>query len=177
MTQHSIGLAEPKATTVSLACLAHMQQEEAMLAETLDSLRQVRAALRGGNLDLLKEALDRQGRIARASGELRDRRTSLRREMSSLLGVAPREVTLRSLAARLPPDVAGHLTTCRERLSNMAAEVDHLNRANAALVGQSLDFLGRFLTEITDGDPGGEGYSANGVSRAPVLGSIIEARG
>src|SRR5688572_21411620 len=96
--------AEPDATTLSLACLAHMQQEEAMLAETLESLQQVRTALRGSNLDSLKDALDRQARIARASTELRDRRASLRRDMAAVLGVPPRSVNLTMLAAWLPGD-------------------------------------------------------------------------
>lgn len=162
---------------LSLACLAHMQQEEAMLAETLDSLRLVRAALRGGSLDSLKDALDRQARLAHASQELRERRARLRREMSAVLGIAPQSVTLKMLAARLPGDAGTRLASCRDRLSAMAAEVDHLNRANAALVGQSLDFLERFFIEITGGDRGGAGYSSAGATRAPALGSIIEARG
>lgn len=177
MTQPNARLSESKATTLSLACLAHMQQEEAILAETLDSLRQVRTALREGNLDSLKSALERQGRIAQASAELREGRASLRQEMSTALGIPVQNVTLMVLAARLPGDVADHLASCRARLSNMAAEVDRLNRANAALVGQSLEFLERFFTEITDGDRGGAGYSSRGTARAPLLGSIIEARG
>jgi hypothetical protein len=177
MMQQEFGLTGPAATKLSLACVSHMQQEEAMLAETLDSLRQIRSALRDGGLDSLKAALDRQARIAHASAELRDRRADLRRAMSAALGVSPREVTLMNLAARLPRDIAAHLTGCRDRLNDMAAEIDRLNRANAALVGQSLEFLERFLTEITDGDPGGAGYSSSGATREPVLGSLIEARG
>lgn len=165
------------AGSLSLACLAHLQQEEAMLAETLDSLQEVRGALRGGGLEALRRALDRQARIAEASSELRARRAALRREMAGALGIAPRDVTLSRLAARLPADVATHLTGCRDRLNRMAAEVDRLNRANAALVGQSLEFLERFLTEITDGDSVGAGYGASGALRAPAIGSLIEARG
>ena len=148
-----------------------------MLAETLDSLQEVRGALRGGGLEGLRRALDRQARIAEASGELRERRAGLRREMAGVLGLSPREVTLTRLAARLPADVAAHLTACRDRLGRMAVEVDRVNRANAALVGQSLEFLERFLTEITDGDSVGAGYAASGAIRAPAVGSLIEARG
>lgn len=177
MKRQPLELTEPDATTLSLACLAHMQQEEAMLAETLESLQQVRTALRGGSLDSLKDALDRQARIARASVELRDRRANLRRDMAVVLGVPPRSVTLTMLVAWLPGDAGARLASCRDRLNGMAAEVDRLNRANAALVGQSLDFLERFFIEITGGDRGGAGYSPAGATRAPALGSIIEARG
>ncbi len=54
---------------------------------------------------------------------------------------------------------------------------DSQTNANAALVGQSLEFLERFLTEITDGDSVGAGYAASGAIRAPAVGSLIEARG
>lgn len=177
MTQQIAALAPPDPATLSLACLAHMQQEEAMLAETLESLQQIRSALLEGALDALKTALDRQSRLASASAELRQRRARLRREMSLALGISPEEVTLLGLAARLPRDVAVRLTDCRERLRAMTVEVDRLNRANAALVGQSLDFLERFLTEMTDGDRRGAGYSPTGATREAVLGSIFEARG
>lgn len=177
MNQQPLKLTEPSATTLSLACLAHMQQEEAMLAETLESLRRVRAALRGGSIDSLKDALNRQARIAHASSELRERRAKLRREMAAALGVPPHGVTLKMLAARLPGEAGARLASCRDRLNAMATEVDRLNRANAALVGQSLDFLERFFIEITGGDRGGSGYSPAGATREPTLGSIIEARG
>jgi hypothetical protein len=148
-----------------------------MLAETLDSLQEVRTALRGGGLEALRSALDRQAHIAVASSELGTRRAALRREMAGALGIAPGDVTLSRLAARLPADVATHLTACRDRLNRMAAEVDRVNRANAALVGQALEFLERFLTEITDGECLGAGYAASGALRAPTVGSLIEARG
>lgn len=165
------------ASRLSLAWLAHLQQEEALLAETLDSLRQVRAALREGALDALKAALDRQAHIAHASVELRERRAAMRREVSEVLGLAERDVTLASLADHLPRELALHVRACRDRLSEMAGEVDRLNRANAALVGQSLEFLERFLLEMTAGDNTGARYSGNGAACEPHMGSLIEARG
>jgi hypothetical protein len=177
MKPQPLALTESGVTTLSLACLAHMQQEEAMLAETLESLEQVRTALRGGGIDALKDALDRQTRIAHASAELRDRRAKLRRQMSAVLGVAPHVVTIKMLAARLPGEAGARLASCRDRLNEMAARVDRVNRANAALVGQSLDFLERFFIEITGGERDGTGYGPAGDTREPALGSIIEARG
>jgi hypothetical protein len=162
---------------VSLAWLAHLQQEEALLAETLASLGAVRSALRGGDLESLHAALEQQARIADASSELLGRRARLRSELSYALGVPPDAVTLATLATAAPPDVAGHLRACRERLRGMSAEVDRLNRANAALAAQSLDFLQRFLSEITDTDSAGAVYGPSGSPHAPVAGALLEGRG
>ena len=148
-----------------------------MLAETLASLREIRAALRGGGMSALADALDRQARIARASQELNDRRAKLRRDMAAVLGVAPQQVTLGMLAARLPGEAGDRLARCRERLNDMATEIDRLNSANAALVGHSLDFLERFFIEITGGDRGAAAYGPTGDTRQPAVRSIIEARG
>lgn len=177
MVPQSAGSNSAEASRLPLVWLAHLQQEEALLAETVESLRQIRAALREGALDALKAALDRQARIANASVELRERRTSLRREVSTVLGLSARDVTLTSLAEYLPREVAAHMLACRDRLTGMAAEVDRLNSANAALVGQSLEFLERFLLEMTAGNQAGCRYSGNGTACEPLMGSLIEARG
>ena len=148
-----------------------------MLGECLESLRQVRAALTQGNFASLNAALAQQGKTSRAADELRERRTKLRRKLASVLGVAPQTVTVQMLAVRLAGDTGERLTACRNRLRIMAAEVDRLNRANAALVSQSLDFLERFFVEITGGEHGGRSYDCSGTSRQSECGSIIEARG
>jgi hypothetical protein len=170
----SLGL---NAATLSLACLAHMEQEEAMLSATLDSLRCVRTALMHGDLSALNEALDRQAHTARAANELRLRRAELRRGLAATLGVSPQSVTLQMLAVRFPGEVGQRLEHCRERLGRLATEVDQLNRGNAALVQYSLDFLHRFLVEITGGVTAGARYSFAGVLEEAACGSMIEAKG
>ena len=162
--------------TLSLVCLAHGEQEEAMLAATLQSLRRIRLALTQGDLRALEEALESQAHTARAADELRQRRSELRRHLGAVLRIPPQAVTLQILADRLPADAAEKLGRCRARLRTLAADVDQLNRSNAALVGQSLDFLHRFLVEITGGQAG-QSYTCSGQPRQAECGSMIEGRG
>jgi hypothetical protein len=154
-----------------------MEQEEAMLGATLESLGQVRAALTHGDLPALNRALESQAHTARAADELRQRRAALRRELAAALGVPPQTVTVEMMAKRLPADAADRLLRYRDRLRSMAADVDRLNRANASLVSQSLDFLQRFLLEITGGGQSGKSYTCCGMPREAECGSMIEARG
>ena len=69
MTNNSLHIAEADAARLSLACLAHLEQEEALLSATLTSLHQVRAALVNNNLQDLKTALAQQAHIAQAGEE------------------------------------------------------------------------------------------------------------
>jgi hypothetical protein len=162
---------------LALGCLAHLEQEEALLTETVSSLREVRSALLGGDLAALGAALERQSQWAHRAGDLQVRRAALRTNLAAVLGVEPALVTVSMLAGRLPADAGARLASCRQRLTQMATEVDQLNRANVALLHHSLEFLHRFLVEITGGQSHGPSYTAAGTLREATCGSLIEARG
>jgi hypothetical protein len=162
--------------TLSLTCLAHMEQEEAMLGATLDSLQQVRTALLGGDLSALEQALQSHASTARAADELRLRRGQLRSQLGAALGIEPRKVTLQEVAARLPLQDGQRLMRCRDRLKQMAAQVERLNRGNAALVQHSMEFLHQFLVSVTGGDAVGDRYHASGRVEKPACGSVFEGR-
>jgi len=167
----------PDSERLALACLAHMEQEEAMLGESLESLRQVRAALAEGDLSSLAAALDRQGHAVRAADELRRRRAELRQSLARAFRLPLASVTLHTLATVFPGDAADRLRRCRERLMAMAGEVDRLNRGNALLVRQFLDFLQRFFVAITGGSQTGGCYNTAGKLEQAECGSMIEMRG
>ena len=119
-----------------------------MLSETLESLRQVRAALRRGDLAGLKRSLGQQADTARAAHQLQARRARLRDEMASALGVPARCVTLRWLADRLPVPLAQCFEQRRQRLHQMTLQVGRLGRDNADLVRQSVMLLHQLLIEL-----------------------------
>lgn len=168
---------KPVAPAIALACLAHMEHEEAMLAGTLESLREVRSALLDGDLGALKQALDQQAHTARAAEELRRRRVTARAEWAAAIGVPANAVTLAALAARLPADTAERLDRCRARLKQMAAEVEQLNRGNAALVRHSLEFLHEFFVSVTGGEHVGDRYRPSGALERTACGTLFEGRG
>ena len=148
-----------------------------MLGATIDSLRDVRRALIGGDLKGLNDALGRQGHTARAAEELRIGRERLRTDLAAALRMPAAHVTVERVAAHLPPESALRLTRYRERLIRMAFEVDELNRGNAALIRHSMDFLHRLLVEITGGERSGTRYGPGGTRQEPLCGSLVEARG
>ncbi len=169
--------ADAESTRLAWTCLAHLEQEGAMLQAVLDSLQHVRTALLGGDLKALTLALERQEQTARASAELRRRRTQLREELAALLGTTPAAVTIQMLVVCLPEDLGQRLTGCGARLRQMTADVEELNRGNMALIRYSADFLHQLLVEITGGEDRGPGYSPAGVRQDAPCGSLIEARG
>ena len=148
-----------------------------MLKESLLSLEQVRAALLQGDLGGLADSLKRQAHAAHAAGELRHARERFRTQIGLALGVSPQSVTLQWLAKQLPAEAGERIASCRERLCRLAAEVDGLNRSNAALILQSLDFLNQLLLDITGGSSGGNRYGATGRRQTSACGSLIEAQG
>jgi hypothetical protein len=176
MTNRTMSDPRHDTSTLSLACLAHMEQEEAMLQATLDSLRQVRAALLGRDLAELERAVERQVHTARAAEELRLRRAELRGQLAVRLGIDAQAVTLQKVAARLPGENGERLARCRERLKCMAAEIDRLNRGNAALVQHSLEFLHQFLLNVTGGAAVGDRYQPSGRVDRALCGSVFEGR-
>jgi hypothetical protein len=176
MTQATMTESSRDANALSLACLAHLEQEEAMLGATLDSLKQVRAALVGGDLSALQRAVEYQGHTARAANELKMRRAQLRSQLGAGLGLDPRAVTLQEVSSKLPLANADRIARCRERLHQMAAEVDRLNRGNAALVQYSMDFLHQFLISLTGVDPVGDRYRPSGQIERETCGSVFEGR-
>ena len=93
------------------------------------------------------------------------------------MGIAWESVTVQMLALRLPDERGDRLARCRERLRNMATEVDHVNQGNAALVWHCLNFMQGLLVEITGGESSGARYNAGGRRQEPECGSLIQRRG
>ena len=157
-------------------CFDHVAREEAHLRDVLDSLRAVRAALLGNDREALDGALRRHEETLRGGEELDRARSGFRREAAGPLGLAPSEISLTALAARLPEAARRDLAARQETLRRAAAEADHLNRSNAALLHTCLDFLRRFFADLT-GRPADGRYGPSGPLRDTPSGSLIDARG
>jgi hypothetical protein len=178
MTQNlSSSSCSADARDLALLCLAHLEQEEAMLVGAVESLAQVRSALIRGDLPELTKALEAQAHTARAGEELRPGRDCMRQRIAGFLGSANDAITLEMLIERLSVPHSLSLARCRERLKGLAAQVDQLNRDNAALLRHSLDFLTRLLNQLTGGGRAGDRYTLSGKREGASCGSMIQARG
>jgi hypothetical protein len=159
------------------AWLVYLTQEEGFLTTTLESMKRVRAALIQNDLPGLTEALAGQDRAVQTGLDLRQGRGLLQEETAAALGIPAEELTLGRLAARSSGLPGERLALARDRLSQLARELDRTNRDNAIVVRFNLDFYEQMLVAITGGEPGGGGYGPQGNKRAAPCGSLIEARG
>ncbi len=156
-------------------CEAHLAHEEALLADVLRSLRQVRAAFVQRNLGSLAALRDRQEQLARTSQEMALVRERLRASLSSLLGVPAGEVTLRGAALSLEEPARGRLLQRHACLVELVGEADRLTHHNAALLGYARAFLGSLFAGLTGSDVGAA-YGPRGERREASCGSFLEAR-
>ena len=152
-------------------------RKRALPSATLTSLHQVRAALVSNNLQALRTALEQQCDIAQAGKDLRCKRDLLRQELAAVTGTASESVTVQMLALCLPGERGDRLERCRQRLRQMATEVDQVNRGNATLVWHCLNFMQGLLVAITGGESTGGRYNAGGQRQEAACGSLIQMRG
>lgn len=156
-------------------CEKHLEREEALLAELLATLRQVRDAFLQRDLTILPTLRDRQENLARTSEEITQARDQLRESLAPLLGISAAEVTLRAAAASLQSEARERLLSRHARLTEMVRESDQLSRHNAALLGYARGFLDCLFARLTGGG-GAERYDPRGERRALSHGSFLEAR-
>src|SRR6185437_8346873 len=167
-------LREHDAQILSL-CATHLAHEEALLADMLRTLREVRAAFVQRNLNGLAILHTRQEQLVQVSQEMARSRDQLRESLAPLLGVPASEVTLRAAALSLPQSVRGSLLDHHARLVELVRQADQLNHHNAALLGYARGFLRGLFASLT-GISVSEGYGSQGESRAGLCGSFLEAQ-
>ena len=147
---------------LALTCLAHFEKEEAMLAATLDAMRAIRSALIARDLQQLETAVSQQQQTAKTAGDLRASRDEIRQRVAESLGMATEHVSLRHVVKLASPRIADRLESCRRRLSEMANEIERMNRANAMLVRHSIDMLHGFLECLAGAATRSNRYDAGG---------------
>lgn len=157
--------------------LGYLEQEEEQLDVMLDSLSEVRGALLKNDLEALSTALERQAEAVHQTERVRARRGIVLRGMADRLHVDASGITLRKVAESLPASTASWLEESRSRLRQKAEEVERLNRANAAMVFQSVDVTRQVLSELTSAGPAPEVYNASGSLQGQVGGSTFEVGG
>jgi hypothetical protein len=176
MNEKPNGDTPPSADHLVLTCLAHFEQEEAMLAASLQALRELRRQLLRGDLDGLQQALAQQQQAAGSAADLVRRRQLLRQRLAAQLGLPLERTTLRTLAEQATGTLRARLLQARQRLLDMAGEIERLSRGNQALVQQSLDLLQKLLGSLSSQTPGSPRYTATGQIEPGSCGHFFQAR-
>ena len=154
--------------------LSHLGEETASFAAMLDAVRGVHTALRQLDDELLGQCLEAEHRELTSVLALQERRQALQEQLAPQLQLAPREVTLR----RLMQSTSGSLREAIERgwrsLSEMATELDRLNRQNAAMIKLSMSIAKGVIDRLTGMKTVGESYNAVGAKAETHVGPLIQ---
>jgi hypothetical protein len=139
--------------------LKHFQQEERMLADMLQSARDVRAGLLSGDLHAQQEAFHKR---LDPPAAIHEQRRALRKRIAADLNTSVEEATLRGLADRVPRPLREELIAKHQRLLNRIVEIDRLNRANAMLAAYFIDLIQKLLGGPASQQPSANRYSPSG---------------
>jgi flagellar biosynthesis/type III secretory pathway chaperone len=159
-----------------LACLAHFEQEEALLSASVEALREVRRSLIHGDLPGLQQAIGRQQGAARTAVGLFEMRQRLRQRLAEQLRVPAEQATLRALAERCSGPAREQLLQARQRLLERTTEIERLNRGNVALMHQSMALLQRLAEGLSAEGTGTPRYTAQGNLEHGSCGHFLQAR-
>lgn len=154
--------------------LQHLTAESDALLAMLNAVRDVHNALKDLDDDALYRSLDVEARELSLSAEMQERRHRLQRELAQLLMVQPQEVTLRRLVQLTTGTARASIEHVWRRLVEMAAEVERLNRQNAAMIAQSLSIARGVLGRLTGSAITNESYNAGGGRAETHTGPVIQ---
>lgn len=167
-------------TRILALCDDHLAREESLLAELVQSLRQVRDAFCQRKLNALPTLQSRQMQLAHEAMEMAAARDRLRADLADLLGVSVPDATLRAAAMSLSPPAREQLLERRSRFIDLLREAEQLTQHNAALLGYARGFFACLFAGLMDAG-NSERYGRPGDRQAPPappvrVGTFLEAR-
>lgn len=154
--------------------LQHLHDEVAALTAMLECVQNVRQALISHDGEALTKSLAQEGQYLQRAEEVRERRQHLRDEIAVELGILPEHVTLHKLCECTTGESCAEITRYRQRLAEMTAEANRLNRQNAALIRQSLDITKAIIGQLTGSAPDADCYNSAGVREETRFGSVVQ---
>jgi len=154
--------------------LSHLEDEKASLGAMLNAVRDVHFALRDLDDEALRKSLVDEARELSASTKMQQRRRQLQNKLATILDVAPQDVTLKRLLAVTSGSVRESVETVWRSLTEMAREMDRLNRQNAAMISLSLSIARGVIERLTGVTAVSESYNAIGARSETHVGPLIQ---
>lgn len=161
-------------TALAIRVQDHLGEEEQCLSIVLHAVRQLHASLRGLDGDAMAVALQNESEALRQAQAMQDRRQHFRETAARELGVTPEEFTLSLVARRSAGEFQDGILRQRARLAEMSAEMDRLNRQNAAMICQSLMLMRGIEGRLTGTAPAADSYNAGGAREEAHVGPLIQ---
>jgi uncharacterized protein YeeX (DUF496 family) len=138
-------------TTLAELFLGHLVREEACLRAARAGLDDLNHAFADGDLPTLQAALERASLLADLTQKTRDDRDRVRVQLAEYLDLDPETVNLSAVSARMPAPYSARIASYRDRLQVLAAEVERQTARAANAAGFCRGFIGKTLSEMTDG--------------------------
>lgn len=151
----------------------HLDDEERSLIAVLDAVRELHQSLRQLDGAALQQALQHESAALMEAEQIQQRRQKLRFDAATELGLPPQEFTLGLLARKSSGELQQSVVASRQKLSEMAAEMDRLNRQNHAMAQQSTSIIRGIVSQLTGTAGHGESYTAGGVRDEAHVGSLV----
>lgn len=151
----------------------HLNDEEESLVSVLEAVRALHQSLRELDGEALSQALQCEAEALRDAEGLQQRRQQIRADAAGELGVKPQDLTLGLLAEQATGELQTSLVESRQKLASMSAEMDRLNRQNAAMIQQSLTLMRGIVNRLTR-TVAADSYNAGGVRDEPHVGSLVQ---
>lgn len=152
----------------------HLCDEETALVTLLDAVRQLHQSLRDLDGEAVAIALQNEISALHEAEGLQVRRQTIRTEVAGELGITPQEFTLGLLVARTTGGLHTTIVESRQRLTEMSAEMERLNRQNSAMIQQSLQLIRDIEGRLTGTAASGESYGADGGREEAHVGSLVQ---
>jgi hypothetical protein len=154
-------------TQILLNCLAN---EERLVREAAESLKQLHEQLRSGKPPVAQESLVQS--LANSSAERNRAATALAAEV----GLPAKGLKLAALAERLAPSEAADLLVARDSLAAAASDLTAAHRRTANLAHYLRSYFQGVLAALTTAD-GPVRYGPSGARLSPASGVAIYTRG
>ena len=155
----------------------HLDAEERSLIAVLEAVRELHRSLRQLDGAALQQALQYELAALMDAKQMQERRQKLRFDAANELGLSPHEFTLGMLAKKTSGELQQSVVASRQKLSEMAAEMDRLNRQNHAMADQSTAIIRGIVSHLTGTAGQGESYTAGGVRDEAHVGSLVNYGG
>jgi hypothetical protein len=159
-----------------LACLAHLEQEEAFQTQLLELAQGMRDVLIKGDLEGLARILRERQDLERLVQERKAARRRLQAQAAVLLRESNAAITLTDIVQRLGPE-AGVLRQRLGELKRLANRIARLNLGNALLIRHHLEFLHRVLHQLIGEPASVERYRPAGTERSGCSGVLLQTQG
>jgi GTP1/Obg family GTP-binding protein len=152
----------------------HLSDEERNLVSVLEAVRQLHQSLRDLDGEALAQALQHESTALRDAEAMQQQRQQIRNDAARELGLDPNQCTLGLLARTTSGRLQSSIVESRDKLTSLSAEMDRLNRQNAAMIQQSLMLMRGIVGRLTGTVASGESYNASGGRADAHVGSLVQ---